>query len=50
MIDEKDWLGAENQLAIDIWNKKYKFENETFEEWLDRISGGNEELKELIID
>ena len=35
MIDEKDWLGAENQLAIDIWNKKYKFENETFEEWLD---------------
>ena len=50
MINEKDWLGAENQLAIDIWNKKYKFENETFEEWLNRISGGNEELKELIIN
>ena len=49
-MNEKDWLGVDNQLAIDIWNKKYKFENETFEEWLDRVSGGNEELKELIIN
>ncbi len=49
-MNEKDWLGVDNQLAIDIWNKKYKFENETFEEWLERISGGNEELKKLIIE
>ena len=48
MIDEKDWLGAENQLAIDIWNKKYKFENETFDEWLDRVSGGDEAIRQLI--
>ena len=46
----EDWLGSDNQLAIDIWNKKYKFENETFEEWLERVSGGNQELKQLIID
>ena len=46
----EEWLGSDNQLAIDIWNKKYKFENETFEEWLDRVSNGNEELKELIIN
>ena len=46
----EDWLGSDNQLAIDIWNKKYKFENETFEQWLERVSGGNQELKQLIID
>ena len=49
-MNEKDWLGIENQLAIDIWNKKYKFEDETFEEWLERISNGNQELKQLIIE
>jgi ribonucleoside-diphosphate reductase alpha chain len=43
----EEWL-KDNQLAIDIWNKKYKFENENFEEWLNRVSGGNEELKDLI--
>ena len=50
MINEKDWLGAENQLAIDIWNKKYKFENETFEEWLERVSNGDKNLQKLIVD
>lgn len=47
-MNEKDWLGIENQLAVDIWNKKYKYENETFEEWLDRVSGKNEDVKRLI--
>ena len=23
-----EWLGNENQLGIDIWEKKYKFEKE----------------------
>lgn len=49
-MNEKDWLGTENQLAIDIWNKKYKFEDETFEQWLNRVSNGDEEVKRLIID
>ena len=49
-MNEKQWLGEENQLAIDIWNKKYKYENETFEEWLERVSGGNKDLQQLIID
>ena len=49
-ITVEQWLGNENQLGIDIWNKKYKFENETFDQWLDRISNGNEKIKELIID
>ena len=47
-MNEKDWLGKDNQLAIDIWNKKYKYENENFEEWLGRVSGGNEEIAQLM--
>ena len=44
------WLGEENILGQDIWNKKYKYNNETFKEWLTRISNGNEILKEAIIN
>lgn len=44
----QDWLGKDNQLGIDIWCKKYQYNDETFEEWLDRVSGGNEEVKDLI--
>ena len=49
-MDEKDWLGTENQLAIDIWNKKYKYEDETFEQWLDRVSNGDKDVKRLIVE
>lgn len=41
------WLNG-NQLSYDIWSKKYRNDNETFEQWLDRVSGGTEEVKELI--
>lgn len=44
----EEWLGEENQLGIDIFNKKYRFQDETFEEWLDRVSGGNKQIRELI--
>ena len=44
----EDWLGSNNQLAIDIWNKKYKFENESFEDWIERASGGDEEIAQLM--
>ena len=47
-MDIREWLGEDNQIGYDIWIKKYQHENETFEEWLDRISGGDEELRELI--
>ena len=46
--DLAKWLGMEEGLPIDIWNKKYKFENETFEEWLDRVSGGDDAIKQLM--
>ena len=37
----KDWLGEDNQLAQDIWRRKYQHNNESFEEWLDRVSAGD---------
>lgn len=46
----EDWLGKDNKLGIDIWTKKYQYNNETFEEWLDRISGENEIIKKDIRD
>ena len=45
----QEWLGKDNQLGIDIWTNKYRYENETFEEWLDRVSNGNTELRQVIL-
>ena len=44
----EDWLGKDNKIGLDIWHKKYQHGNETFDEWLDRVSGGDAELRELI--
>lgn len=46
----EEWLGEDNKIGIDIWNKKYRSGNETFEEWLDRVSGCNLPIKALIRD
>lgn len=48
-MTEQEWLGN-NQLSLDIFNKKYRINNESFEEWLDRISGGNTLVRQLIKD
>lgn len=45
----QEWLGN-NQLGIDIWANKYRYNNESFEEWLDRVSGGDERVRNLIIE
>ena len=45
----EEWLGKDNQLGIDIWNKKYRRNNETFDEWLDRVSINNQYIRNLII-
>ena len=45
----QEWLGKDNQLGIDIWTKKYQQNNETFDEWLDRVSGGNNVIRDLIV-
>ena len=44
----EEWLGKDNKLGIDIWEKKYRYNNESFDEWLDRVSGGDEKVKQLI--
>ena len=46
----QDWLGKDNQIGLDIWNKKYQRNNETFEEWVNRVRGGNEEVANLILE
>ena len=46
-MTEQEWLGN-NQLSLDIWHKKYQINNENFEEWLDRVSGGNSYIRQLI--
>lgn len=45
-----EWLGADNKLGIDIWNKKYRYNNESFDQWLDRVSNCNPEVKQLILE
>jgi ribonucleoside-diphosphate reductase alpha chain len=44
----QEWLGKDNFLGIDIWEKKYRYNNESFDEWLDRVSGRDNDLKNLI--
>lgn len=44
----QEWLGYDNQLGVDIWERKYRYENETFDEWITRVSGRNETIAELI--
>jgi len=46
----QEWLGEDNKLSIDVWNKKYRFNNESFDEWIERISNGEEKVKQLILD
>lgn len=48
-MTEKEWLN-DNQLSLDIWHKKYQVNGETFQEWLDRVSGGDKDIRELIKD
>ncbi|MBO4543397.1 MAG: adenosylcobalamin-dependent ribonucleoside-diphosphate reductase [Bacteroidales bacterium] len=43
------WLDG-NKLGVDIWHKKYQRNGETFDEWLDRVSGGDWAVRELIVD
>ena len=49
-MDIEQWLGEDNQLGIDIWNKKYCYGGETFDHWLDRVSNGNDDVKRMIVE
>jgi ribonucleotide reductase alpha subunit len=49
-ITAEQWLGEDNKLGLDILNKKYFYNDETLEEWINRVSGGDDELAQLILD
>lgn len=44
-----DWLGKDNKLGIDIISNKY-MHNESFDEFINRISNNNSELKKEILE
>ena len=46
----QEWLGADNQLGIDIWEKKYRHNDESFDEWVKRVSGNNKDVMNLIYE
>ena len=37
-----------DDLQLSIWENKYRHEQENFNDWLDRVSGGNEVIRERI--
>lgn len=43
----EEWLNHE-ELPVTIWRKKYQQKGEEFEQWLNRVSAGDDTLKELI--
>ena len=47
-VREKGW--NLDELQTDIWKGKYQFENETFDEFLDRVSNGNEKIRKIMLD
>ena len=47
-MELQDWKLSE--LGEDIWKKKYQRNGENFEQWLDRVSGGDKQVAQLILD
>lgn len=45
----QEWLNN-NQLSIDIWNKKYCYNQESLDDWFKRVSGGDPDVEQLIRD
>ena len=37
-----------NEFAEDTWNKKYRHDNESLDDWFKRVSGGNKAVERLI--
>lgn len=45
----EQWLNNED-LPITIWKNKYQNDGESFDEWLDRVSAKDEQVKRLILE
>ena len=48
--DFVEWLGKDNVIGQSIMERKYRRRGESFDEFLNRVSGGDEDLKELILE
>ena len=46
----KNKIWEMDELQQSIWTKKYQYNNESFDEWINRVSGGNEKIGQLIRD
>ena len=49
-LQVESWLGKDNQIGVDIWERKYRYDHENLEQWFDRVSGDNKEVRQLIKD
>lgn len=49
-LQVESWLGKDNQIGVDIWERKYCYDHENLEQWFDRVSGGDEDVRQLIKD
>ena len=49
-MDVKDWLGKDNELGIKIWKDKYQKNGESFEDWLLRVTNGDNKVMQLMLD
>ena len=43
----EQWLNTE--LGREIWKKKYQYKDETLDQWFDRVSGHDKEIRDLIV-
>lgn len=43
----QEWLNN-NQLSIDIWNNKYRYNQESLDNWFKRVSGDDHNIERLI--
>ena len=44
----ENWI--DSKLSVDEFNKKYRNDNETFEEWLNRVTDNNQDIIDLILE
>ncbi|MFW5976332.1 MAG: adenosylcobalamin-dependent ribonucleoside-diphosphate reductase [Bacillota bacterium] len=44
--DRKEWI--KDKLPLSIWTRKYQFDGESFEEFFERVAGGNEIIRKFL--
>ena len=46
----QEWLGSENELGEKIYHGKYRYKDESMDQFFDRVSGGDPVLRQLIVE